>query len=283
MVAHTPLQIVWCEEHFGTHPRRLHIWPFGQTLPQAPQLSWSFANSWQASPQKVSPDGHRHALDRQVWPEPHGRPHAPQLLLSLSTLAHPLPHAVRLPGQTHVPPRHGSPDPHAVPQVPQLSGSKPSPTQCSPQSVAPAGQVQVEFPHTCVVTQAVSHAPQWNGSAVRSTQLCLQAVNLGAAQIATQEPAWQKAVAPLQVLPQAPQFLGSLATSMHVSLQRSDPTGHVHTPAAHACPVGHDVPHVPQFAESFVESTQAAPQIVRPTAQGAWQAPFEHRRPASQT
>jgi hypothetical protein len=85
------------------------------------------------------------------------------------------------------------------------------------------------------------------------------------------------------VLPQVPQFFGSIAISTQASLQRAIPAGQVHVPWAQARPAGHAEPQVPQFVASFVKSTQPEPHFDSPIAQAAWHAPFEQVSAVSQT
>jgi hypothetical protein len=47
-----------------------------------------------------------------------------------------------------------------------------------------------------------------------------------------------------------PQFAGSLFKSAHVAPQAIWPNGQSQTPPMQICPIGHAVPHVPQFAVS---------------------------------
>src|SRR5262249_2563315 len=61
----------------------------------------------------------------------------------------------------------------------------------------------------------------------------------------------------------------------------------VHTPARHAAPAGHAVPHAPQVRGSVARSTQLVPQRVVPPMQPAppsvvvlWQRPITHTCPA---
>ena len=63
--------------------------------------------------------------------------------------------------------------------------------------------------------------------------------------------------------PQAPQFAGSAATSVHVPPQSISEPGQPHIPALHAVPAAHALPHVPQFALSVFVLTHAAPHIIR--------------------
>jgi hypothetical protein len=112
---------------------------------------------------------------------------------------------------------------HAPPQLPQFAGSVVVSTQTPPQSVRPAGQL---------------HVLDWQ---VRP---------------------------PVQMLPHEPQLLLSLVTSMQVVIMPAVQSmlGAPHAgrqwPAMHCCPIGHAVPHMPQFALSVCVSAQVSPQRV---------------------
>ena len=61
---------------------------------------------------------------------------------------------------------------------------------------------------------------------------------------------------PAQVVPQPPQFAGSVLVSVHVPVQTVRPVPHVHALATHL-PAPHDFPHVPQLSGSVVLSVQS--------------------------
>jgi hypothetical protein len=103
----------------------------------------------------------------------------------------------------------------------------------------------------------------------------------GLAQLVTQVPLWQNGVAPEHARPHAPQFAGSLPSSLQTRLHSDVADEHVHLPARQACPLGHATAHAPQLALSLEVSTHFALHSVRPTAHGGWQLPFEHARFAS--
>ena len=69
-----------------------------------------------------------------------------------------------------------------------------------------------------------------------------------------------------QVLPQAPQFSGSVSTSTHEPAQLVSGLGHslAHLDARHTEVPEHALPQPPQFEGSEVTSTHAAPHRVRP-------------------
>jgi hypothetical protein len=74
------------------------------------------------------------------------------------------------------------------------------------------------------VAHAWPQLPQFFGSLERSTQLEPQAV-FGGWHIVVQALASQRGVIPLQTLPQAPQFLGSLLVLVHMPPQFWSPGG----------------------------------------------------------
>lgn len=64
-------------------------------------------------------------------------------------------------------------------------------------------------------------------------------------------------LAPLHILPHAPQWLGLLLVSTQAPLQLCRPLRQVHLPAVQIWPVVQAVPQVPQLAASFWTSIQA--------------------------
>jgi hypothetical protein len=102
-----------------------------------------------------------------------------------------------------------------MPQAPQFSASVPVvTTHPVPHRVCPAAQLEVQASllQTCPAAQVVVQFPQWVAS--DETQLPLQSI-----------PDWHWQVPPWHVcpveqgMPQAPQFIGSVVTSTHVSPQ----------------------------------------------------------------
>jgi hypothetical protein len=81
----------------------------------------------------------------------------------------------------------------------------------------------------------------------------------------------------------APQFIASLATSVHTPAQICSSCGHPHFPSAQVADEGHAIPHAPQFAASVDVSTHDVPHDTRPIAHAASHAPAEHASPASHT
>lgn len=84
---------------------------------------------------------------------------------------------------------------------------------------------------------------------------------------------------PLQPTPQAPQFRGSMLTSVQTPLQTVRGNGQTHVPLAQMNPCGQARPQVPQFLASFNRSVQTVPQIV-PTQ---LQVPPTQLKPGPQT
>jgi hypothetical protein len=100
----------------------------------------------------------------------------------------------------------------------------------------------------------LSQAPQWVGSEARSVQEPSHAVS-PIEQLATHCPA-EQTWPELQALPQAPQFAGSFAVSMHVSAHfASGAHEAAHTPAAQTSPAPQALPQAPQFFGSWRGST----------------------------
>ncbi len=87
----------------------------------------------------------------------------------------------------------------------------------------------------------------------------------------------------MHAVPHAPQFFGSLPTSVHAPLHDCAPNGHWQVPARHAWPLAQALPHAPQFASSFDVSRHLPPQSASPTAHVDWQLPLAQTSPASQT
>jgi hypothetical protein len=103
-----------------------------------------------------------------------------------------------------------------------------------------------------------------------STQLSPHS-RVPAAHIVLQTPAEQTCMLP-QVMPQPPQFLGSLSVLAHEFPQRV-PLGQAHCPAVHTRPAGQRTPQAPQLALLLVRFTHAFPQVVNPAPHWAVQTP----------
>jgi hypothetical protein len=84
-----------------------------------------------------------------------------------------------------------------------------------------------------------------------------------------------------QVLPQLPQFVGSVPRSTQLPPQAVVPLGQtsVQEPWSQSCPVAQTVPHAPQFLASLEVSAHALPQSC-PTSH--WQTPAMQVRPFPQ-
>jgi hypothetical protein len=90
------------------------------------------------------------------------------------------------------------------------------------------------------------------------------------------------------MFPHAPQFLASICVSTQPAPHGSYPVAqsnaqlaavHVAVPCTG---LGHVVSQLPQWLAELEMSRQALPQLLRPAAQLALHAPFEHTRPAAQ-
>ncbi len=67
-------------------------------------------------------------------------------------------------------------------------------------------------------------------------------------------------VRPVQRVPQAPQFSGSVVRLTQRSPQRVKGDGQRHMPPEHVVPEGHRAPHAPQFAGSVITAAQRPEQ-----------------------
>lgn len=65
-----------------------------------------------------------------------------------------------------------------------------------------------------------------------------------------------------QVLPQPPQFLGSVSTLTQAPLHRFVPPPHAHVPLMHEAPEAHTLAHVPQLEGSVDRSVHTPLQFV---------------------
>src|SRR5579883_425335 len=81
--------------------------------------------------------------------------------------------------------------------------------------------------------------------------------------------------ATVQVVPHAPQLLGSVFVSTHVPAQTDCPAGHAHKPPEHDAPEAHAV-HPPQWATLAVTSTHCPPAPHGPSPVGQRHAPIQH-------
>jgi hypothetical protein len=82
-------------------------------------------------------------------------------------------------------------------------------------------------------------------------------------------------------VPQPPQLLTSVWTSMHAPLQRVIPLGQAQVPPEHVRPVGHTVEQLPQLLSSVWRLTQTPLQSVVPL--GHAQVPLEQVAPVAHT
>jgi hypothetical protein len=110
-----------------------------------------------------------------------------------------------------------------------------------------------------------------------------------AAQVTPQRPAAHTAVAlgPVgQVVPHAPQFVGSVETSVQRALVPQARSGvaqfAAHAPLEHTVPAGHTRPHWPQLALSVRRSRQTLAHTERPPPHESSQTPATQSCPAAQ-
>ena len=140
-----------------------------------------------------------------------------------------------------------------------------------PQVVRPASQtcLQVPFEQTAPKGQVFPHWPQLLKLLSRLAQNQLQSVK-GGVQVGPQTPPLHTGVEPEQVVPQAPQFLGSVWVLVQ-TVPQAVPVAPVHevaqTPFVQIWPAVQAVPHVPQLRGSVLRSVQAWPHLsgARPT------------------
>jgi hypothetical protein len=92
-----------------------------------------------------------------------------------------------------------------------------------------------------------------------------------AAHVVLHTPAEQTCMFP-QVIPQPPQFRGSLSVFAHEFPQRV-PLGQAHCPVVQTRPVAQRTPQAPQLALLLVRFTHAFPQAVSPAPQVSLQTP----------
>jgi hypothetical protein len=222
--------------------------------PQTEQFSGSLVTSVHVPSHEVCPGSQ--AICPMHWPPMHAAPpqslpHEPQLLESLSVSVQP-------------PKQHDGdvPSVHAVPHAPQLLMSlarsvQPSvpqqPGVSNPsyvQSLPHAPQLRTSLvvsehddeQHDCIPMHAFPHVPQFFASDEVSSHVPLQ------------QSGTRRLSIDVQSLPAAelhpPQFRTSVFVSVHTpSHWVGVLIAHIipQTPAAQTCPIGHAVPHFPQF------------------------------------
>jgi hypothetical protein len=79
----------------------------------------------------------------------------------------------------------------------------------------------------------------------------------------------------LHVLPQPPQWLGSVVMSTQAPAQKVKPGWQTHTPESQDCPTPQAIPQPPQWSLSVHRSTQLCPQLYSPSEQTGMQDPAE--------
>jgi hypothetical protein len=202
----------------------------GQAVPHAPQSPALLVMSTHAAAQDIVPIGHRsrHWPPKHVLLAPHFTPHAPQLFGSMLVAMQALPHRVRpaLQLKSQVPRAQTATDSagavQLLPQAPQFVGSAFSSTHAFPQRTSPVGHALLHAPAEHVaepalgLTQAWVHEPQCAELDFRSTQAPVHSV-VPAGHTVEHLPAAQTCPDG-HVVPQAPQWEGSLFRSMQAPL-----------------------------------------------------------------
>lgn len=199
---------------------------------------------------------------------------------------------------------------HAIPQPPQLLLSTRVLVQVGPVGDAQTALFAPEQPQTPkppwfwqvvpVESQSLPQLPQFWLFALRMTSQplvgSLSQFAVPGLHTRMQAPESQVPVIvfgrPTQLLPQAPQFVASLATLMQRAAapmpQASWPAGHAQTPIVQLDPVAQAFPHMPQFASLVCRFAQViaapVPQAVRPAGmvQSTRHMPIEQTWPIGQ-
>ena len=169
----------------------------------------------------------------------------------------------------HDPAEHISSTAHTVPHPPQLTWLRAKSKHPWPgaieQIVSPVPQgvvtvVQRPSTHLPPAPQPVGQVPQKRGSPSVSTQT---EGSGGVAQFVS--PGLHEQTPPLQyssfaqILPQAPQFFGSIVVSLHTPAQSVSGDGHLQSPAKQT----RSGPHVPQEPQPHVSGPHALPLQVQ--------------------
>jgi hypothetical protein len=154
-----------------------------------------------------------------------------------------------------------------LPHIPQSASEVCRSAHTPEQSVVPDGHAQFEFTQVKLLAQTCAQNPQLFLSSERSTQ---EVPHLArpAAQLTEQTPLLQT-WAPLQRVPQVPQFVPSEARSAQTPappppippppMHAVSPDGQLHVPPVHAAPFGHTLPQPPQLRSFVCVSTHAPP------------------------
>jgi hypothetical protein len=170
---------------------------------------------------------------------------------------------------------------HARPQAPQLAGLVCVSTQTLPHRIWGLEQAQAPFAQVAPPEQVRLQAPQWLFEVCRWTHAPPQLVR-PAAQLAAHAPALHAWPAG-QAVPQAPQFIGSLAASTHfVPPQSRVPAGQTQALPLQICGAAQVLPQLPQFPPLDVRFTHAPAHGVSPAAHAPAQRPRLHTWPAAQ-
>lgn len=118
--------------------------------------------------------------------------------------------------------------------------------------------------------------PQLSGSFVMSVQAMPHAISF-VGHVATQVFCEQNGVAPAQIVPQAPQFIGSESTFAHLSPHARSGAAHEQVLFEHTCGDVHCLRHTPQLLPSVrvsVHTVETPMFAVGGTGQLTW--PFAH-------
>jgi hypothetical protein len=203
---------------------------------------------------------------------------------------------------TQLPPTHCCVLEHVRPQAPQCDAlvrvSTSHPLAGLPsQSAKPAEHIptaQRPLLHVAVALvrlHAMPQAPQCVAEALRLVSQplpgLLSQLAKPALQRMPQRPAAHTGAALLaagHTVPQAPQWLASVAVSTQDALHTVSPAMQVsrHIPRSQSCPLGHALSQPPQWALSLWRSRQAPPHSVCPVGHTRRQLPATQLRPAPQ-
>ena len=244
------------------HLPATHASPQPQRVPQPPQLSSSVCGSVQPSPQHSRPEPQAmplvpvaphvlHALPAHTLVVGDGQ--SATLVQAQVPPAHerspgqgehagvPGAHASESPAQVHSPSTQVEPVTHCVSQPPQLPSSVRKSTQPSPQQVPPPAQPS---PGSCPTHAAHEPLKQISSAAPQSAvvkHVHAPAVQLspGAHALQSKVPMLHATAAPphehspathvcanAQVVPQPPQLVSCVSSSMHAPPQQSEPSSH---------------------------------------------------------
>lgn len=182
--------------------------------------------------------------------------------------------------QAQAPPTQASPTSQLNPQAPQFDESRVRSRHALPQAIVSDGQVQTPAWHAAPCGHRAQLAPQCSLSVAISKQRA-PAQLWGWEQLATHRPASQNWAAG-HVVPQPPQFAGSVRTLVHAPSQSCSPAAQAHTPAMQRSPeLRQGEKHAPHDVTPCCRSTQKKSEHSAPRP---WQSqtPFRHGTPGPQ-